>query len=138
MALDVPLYVFDATTVRVSMGGAPEGWWILDTAASAHLADERFFREHLEQSVAPSRIVSSWIRGAQGAQRVRRAEGLPLRLGDFTFESQAVHIFPMAAINHAGGRYAAGLLGNPVLWPYRVHLDFGRSRLVLERRPAPK
>ena len=133
VAVDVPLYVFDATTVEASIGGAPEGWWILDTAAGGHLVDEPFFGDHLAKSVDPSRIVPYWIRGAQGAQQVRRVEGLPLRLGDFTFENQAVPIFPMAAINRAGGRYAAGLLGNPVLWPYRVHMDFGRGRLILER-----
>jgi hypothetical protein len=40
----------------------------------------------------------------------------------------------MAELNEIGGRYAAGLVGNPLLWPYRVHMDFRHGRLILERR----
>lgn len=32
------------------------------------------------------------------------------------------------------GRYTAGLLGNEILWPYRVHMDFRAGRLILEKR----
>ena len=35
----------------------------------------------------------------------------------------------MEELNAIGGRYLAGLLGNPVLWPYRVHMDFRGGRL---------
>lgn len=34
------------------------------------------------------------------------------------------------------GRYAAGLLGNHILWPYRVHMDFRAGRLILEKYPG--
>jgi hypothetical protein len=40
----------------------------------------------------------------------------------------------MEELNRIGGRYQAGLLGNPLLWPYRVHMDFRRGRLILEKR----
>lgn len=30
---------------------------------------------------------------------------------------------------------AAGLLGNPLLWLYRVHMDFRAGRLIMERYP---
>jgi hypothetical protein len=43
----------------------------------------------------------------------------------------------MEELNAIGGRYLAGLLGNPVLWPYRVHMDFRRGRLILEKRHGP-
>jgi hypothetical protein len=39
----------------------------------------------------------------------------------------------MEELNEIGGRYLAGLLGNPFLWPYRVHMDFRNGRLILEK-----
>jgi hypothetical protein len=44
----------------------------------------------------------------------------------------------MGALNEISGRYAAGLLGYPLLWPYRVHMDFKAGRLILERYPASR
>jgi hypothetical protein len=41
----------------------------------------------------------------------------------------------MEVLNSITGRYAAGLLGNPLLWPYRVHMDFRAGRLILEKFP---
>jgi hypothetical protein len=39
----------------------------------------------------------------------------------------------METLNSIPGRYTAGLLGNPLLWPYRVHMDFKNGRLILEK-----
>lgn len=41
----------------------------------------------------------------------------------------------MEGLNSITGRYTAGLLDNPLLWPYRVHMDFRAGRLILERYP---
>jgi hypothetical protein len=41
----------------------------------------------------------------------------------------------MEGLNEIGGRYLAGLLGNPLLWPCRVHMDFHAGRLILEKYP---
>jgi hypothetical protein len=133
VAADLPLYLFEATMVRASLAGAPEGLYILDSAAATNLVDNRFFGEHIKPRLDPARIVVAGIRGAQGVQQVNLVEGLEVRLGNLAFSDQQAHEFPMAALNVIGGRYAAGLLGNPVLWPYRVHMDFRRGRLVLER-----
>jgi hypothetical protein len=132
VAADVPLYLFDATVVEARMGGAPPALYILDSAAAAHLVDRAFFNAHLRSSVDPARIARSAIRGAQGSQWVNRIDGLSIRLGLLEFPRQAVHEFSMDALNRIGGRYAAGLIGNPVLWPYRVHMNFREGRLVLE------
>jgi len=55
--------------------------------------------------------------------------------GVFFFDGQTVHEFPMETLNLITGRYTAGLLGNPLLWPYRVHMDFRAGRLVLQKYP---
>ncbi|MGE5741671.1 MAG: aspartyl protease family protein [Candidatus Aminicenantes bacterium RBG_16_66_30] len=133
---DVPLYLFDATTVEASLGGAPAALYILDSAAATNLVDGVFFREYLKPKIDPARIVPSGIQGAGGAQQVNRIDGLAIALGPLVFESQTAHEFPMEELNAIGGRYLAGLLGNPLLWPYRVHMDFRAGRLILEKRPA--
>ena len=135
VAADVPLYLFDATTVEASMAGAPAALYILDSAASTNLVDGPFFEEHLKPTLDPARIVRSGIQGAGGAQYVNRIDGLSIALGPLVFDGQTVHEFPMEGLNEIGGRYLAGLLGNPLLWPYRVHMDFRAGRLILEKRP---
>jgi hypothetical protein len=40
----------------------------------------------------------------------------------------------MSALNEIAGRCAAGVVGNRLLWPYLVHMDFNNGRLILERR----
>lgn len=130
VAADVPLYLFDATVVEAELDAAPPALYILDSAAATHLVDRAFFDAHLRSSVDPSRIAPSMIRGAQGAERTNRIDGLSIRLGSLRFFSQRVHEFAMEELNKT--RYAAGLLGNPILWPYRVHMDFHNGRLILE------
>jgi hypothetical protein len=135
VAADVPLLVFDQTVVEASVAGAPPALYILDSAASTHLVDSGFFAEHVRPKIDPDRIVQASIRGAGGAQDVRRAEGVSIALGPLVLAGQPVNEFPMAALNGISGRYAAGLLGNPLLWPFRVHMDFRAGRLILERFP---
>jgi hypothetical protein len=136
VAADVPLYLFDQTVVEASLAGAPEALYILDSAAATNLVDGAFFEEYLKPKLDPARVVSSGIRGAQGVQHVNRVDGLSIVLGSLVFEGQQVNEFSMAALNMIPGRYAAGLLGNPLLWPYRVHMDFRTGRLILERYPG--
>jgi hypothetical protein len=135
VAAEVPLYLFDATTVEASLAGAPPALYILDSAAATNLVDGPFFEAHLKPKLDPARIVRGGIQGAQGVQWVNRIDGLPIRLGPLDFDGQTVHEFPMEALNTISGRYAAGLLGNPLLWPYRVHMDFRAGRLILEKLP---
>jgi hypothetical protein len=135
VAADVPLYLFDATTVEASLAGAPAALYILDSAAAANLVDGPFFEEHLKPTLDPARIVRSGIQGAGGAQYVNRVDGLSIALGPLVFDGQTVHEFPMEELNSITGRYTAGLLGNPLLWPYRVHMDFRAGRLILEKYP---
>jgi len=137
VAADVPLLLFDATMVEASLAGAPPALYILDSAAATNLVDGPFFEEHVKPKLDPSRIVRGGIRGAGGAQTVNRIDGLSVALGSLVFEGQTAHEFPMAELNMIGGRYAAGLLGNPLLWPYRVHMDFRAGRLILERYRSP-
>jgi len=136
VAAEVPLLLFDATMVEASLAGAPPALYILDSAAATNLVDGPFFEAHIKPKIDPSRIVRSAIRGAGGAQAVNRIEGLSIALGSLLFEGQTAHEFPMGELNMIGGRYAAGLLGNPLLWPYRVHMDFKNGRLILEKRPG--
>jgi len=133
VAADVPLHIFDQTVVEASVGGAPPALYILDSAAATNLVDAGFFEEHIKPKIDPSRIIQAGIQGAGGAQNVRRVDGLSIALGSLVFEGQGVNEFPMGGLNEISGRYAAGLLGNPLLWPYRVHLDFRAGRLVLEK-----
>jgi predicted aspartyl protease len=133
VAADVPLYLFDATMVEASLEGAPPALYILDSAAATNLVDGAFFLEHLKPKLDPARIVQGGIQGAQGAQYVNRVDGVSVRLGSLVFDGQQVNEFPMEALNMIPGRYAAGLLGNPLLWPYRVHMDFRAGRLILEK-----
>jgi hypothetical protein len=135
VAADVPLYLFDQTVVEASLAGAPSALYILDTAAATNLVDRPFFEEHIKPKLDPARIVRGGIRGAGGAQYVNQVEGLTVALDTLVFDDQQANEFPMDTLNTIGGRYAAGLLGNPVLWPYRVHLDFKNGRLILEKRP---
>jgi hypothetical protein len=135
IATDVPLYLFDQTVVEASLAGAPPALYILDTAAATNLVDAGFFAEHIKPKLDPSRIVRGGIRGAQGAQYVNRIDDIPIVLGSLTVNRQSAHEFRMDELNMIGGRYAAGLLGNPLLWPYRVHMDFKAGRLIIEKRP---
>jgi hypothetical protein len=98
------------------------------------LVDRAFLAAYLEAGIAPSRIRRAGIQGAQRLQWVNRIDALSIGLGGLVGSGQGVHTFPMQALNEIAGRYAAGLLGNPILWPYRVHMDFRRGRLVIERR----
>jgi hypothetical protein len=134
VAADVPLYLFAQTVVEAAFAGAPPALYILDTAAATNLVDRPFFEEHIKPKLEPARIVRRGIRGAGGDQWVNQVEGMPVALGGLVIEGQQANDFDMAALNEIGGRYAAGLLGNPLLWPYRVHLDFKNGRLILEKR----
>ena len=134
VAADVPLYLFDQTVVEASFAGAPRALYILDTAAATNLVDRPFFEEHIKPGLDPARIVRGGIRGAGGDQFVNQVDGLNVGLGAFVMDGLQANEFDMATLNEISGRYAAGLLGNPILWPYRVHLDFKNARLVLERR----
>ncbi len=136
VAADVPLYLFDQTTVEASLAGAPAALYILDSAAATNLVDGPFFEEHIKPKLDPARIVSGGIMGAQGAQSVNRIDGLSIGLGPLVFDGQQVNEFSMEMLNAIAGRYTAGLLGNPLLWPYRVHMDFRTGRLILERYPG--
>jgi hypothetical protein len=133
VAADVPLHLFDQTVVEASMAGAPPALYILDSAAATNLVDASFFEEHIKPKIDPARIVQAGIRGAGGTQNVHRIDGLPIALGPLVFEGQQVNEFRMGGLNEISGRYAAGLLGNPLLWPYRVHMNFRTGRLILER-----
>lgn len=138
VAADVPLYCYEATTVEASPDGAPAALYILDTAAAANLLDVDFFAEHLKSKIDPGRIVRTGIRGAGGAQYVNRIDGLAISLGPLLVEGQSMHEFPMRELNEIGGRYAAGLISNHLLWPYRVHMDFRAGRLILEKRAGTR
>jgi hypothetical protein len=133
VAADVPLYCYDATTVEAAIEGAPPALYILDTAAATNLVDRPFFEDHIKPKLDPARIVRAGIQGAGGAQYVNQVEGLAARLGSLLYGSLEFNEFSMEALNAIPGRYAAGLLGNPLLWPYRVHMDFKNGRLILER-----
>ncbi len=137
VAADVPLYLYDATTVEASMAGAPSALYILDSAAAANLVDKAFFEEHIKPKLDPSKIARGGIQGAQGAQSVNMINGVTIGLGPLVFDGQTACEFPMGELNSIGGRYLAGLLGNPLLWPYRVHMDFRGGRLILEKYRKP-
>ncbi len=133
VAADVPLYCFEATTVEAAVEGAPPALYILDSAAATNLVDRPFFEAHIKPKLDPARIVRAGIRGAGGPQTVNQVEGLATRLGPLLFDSLQFNEFSMETLNAIPGRYTAGLLGNPLLWPYRVHMDFKNGRLILER-----
>jgi len=133
VAADVPLYCYDATAVEAAVEGAPPALYILDTAAATNLVDRPFFEDHIKPKLDPARIVRAGIQGAGGAQYVNQVEGLAVRLGPLLYGSLEFNEFSMEALNAIPGRYAAGLLGNPLLWPYRVHMDFKNGRLILEK-----
>jgi len=134
VAADIPLYCYDQTVVAASVGRAPESLYILDTAAATVLSDTPFFDMHIRPKIDPARMTQSGIQGAGGAQQTIRVEGLSVTLGPLLIPNQAVHVFAMETLNEIGERYTAGLLGNPVLWSYRVHMDFKNGRLILEKR----
>jgi hypothetical protein len=138
VAADVPLYLFDQTVVEASLAGAPPALYILDTAAATNLVDGPFFEEHIKPKLDPARIARRGIRGAGGDQWVNQVEALTVALGSLVFDDQQANEFPIDTLNTIGGRYAAGLLGNPILWPYRVHMDFKNGRLILEERTKPQ
>ena len=134
VAADVPLFIFDHTVVEATFAGAPSALYILDTAAATNLIDRPFFEAHIKPKLDPARIVRGGIRGAGGDQYVNQVNGLKVALGPLVFDGQQANEFDMATLNGISGRYAAGLLGNPLLWPYRVHMDFKNGRLILEKR----
>jgi hypothetical protein len=135
VAVEVPLYLFDATSVEAVMAVGPAGLFILDSAAATNLIDADFFAEHLRPTLDPALIRPGNIQGAQGIQRINLVDGVTIKLGSLAFGGQRVCEFPMNPLNEITGRYAAGLVGNPLLWPYRVHFDFRGGRLILERFP---
>ena len=133
VAADVPLYCYDATTVEAGLEGAPPALYILDSAAATNLVDRAFFQDHVKPKLDPARIVQGGIRGAGGPQTVNQVEGLAVRLGPLALGGLQFNEFSMETLNMIPGRYTAGLLGNPLLWPYRVHMDFKNGRLILEK-----
>ncbi len=133
VAADVPLYCYDATAVEATVEGGPPALYILDTAAATNLVDRPFFEAHVQPKLDPARIVRAGIQGAGGPQTVNQVDGLATRLGPLLYGSLEFNEYPMEALNAIPGRYTAGLLGNPLLWPYRVHMDFRNSRLILEK-----
>jgi len=133
VAVEVPLYLCDAAAVEAEVEGTPQSLYILDSAAGANLVDSGFFLEHLKAAIDPDRIAPRTIIGTQGIQRMNRIDDLWIKLGPFAFGRQSVSEFSMDAMNSAMDIYAAGLLGNQVLWPYRVHFDFRAGRLILEK-----
>jgi len=135
VAAEVPLYLFDATMVEASVDGAPQGLFILDSAAATHLVDSAYFLEFIKPAIEPDQITPSGIQGALGPQKVNRISDLSIKLGSSTFSHQVAHEFSFAAMSAITGRYAAGLLGNPILWPYRVHFNFRAGKLILEKPP---
>jgi hypothetical protein len=137
VAADVPLLIYDATTVEAAPKGAPPALYFLDSAAATHLIDAPFFLKHLKPTLDPALITPGGIQGAQGVQTVNYIRGLTIGLGPLEFPDQMMCEFPMAALNELCGRYTAGLLGNPILWPYRVHMDFKNGRLILEKFRRP-
>ena len=134
VAVDIPLYIFDQTVVAASVGGAPEALYILDSAAATSLSDKPFFAEHIRPKLDPGRIIQGGIQGAGGPQQTLRVDGIPIALDSLVFPEQTIHEFSMETLNIIAGRYTAGLLGHPLLWPYRVHMDFRNGRLILEKR----
>jgi tetratricopeptide (TPR) repeat protein len=137
VAADVPLYCYDATAVEATVEGAPPALYILDSAAATNLVDRPFFGDHIKPKLDPARIVRAGIQGAGGPQTVNQIDGLAVRLGPLLYGSLEFNEFSMETLNAIPGRYTAGLLGNPLLWPYRVHMDFRNGRLILERYPKP-
>jgi len=133
VAADVPLYCYDATTVEARLEGAPPALYILDSAAATNLVDRAFFEDHVKPKLDPARIVQGGIRGAGGPQTVNQVEGLAVRLGPLVLGGLQFNEYSMETLNMIPGRYTAGLLGNPLLWPYRVHMDFKNGRLILEK-----
>jgi tetratricopeptide (TPR) repeat protein len=133
VAADVPLYCYDATTVEARLEGAPPALYILDSAAATNLVDRSFFEDHVKPKLDPARIVQGGIRGAGGPQTVNQVEGLTVRLGPLVLGGLQFNEYSMETLNMIPGRYTAGLLGNPLLWPYRVHMDFKNGRLILEK-----
>jgi len=132
VAAEVPLYLCDAAAVEARVEGMSGGLYILDTAAGANLVDSRLYMEFLKPAIDPARIARFGIIGTHGIQSVNRVDDLWIKLGPYAFSGQSVSEFSMDAMNSATDIYAAGLLGNPVLWPYRVHFDFRKGRLILE------
>ncbi len=138
VAAEVPLLVFEATMVTAPWPARRRGSTSWTRRRATNLVDALFFSQHIEPKLDPSRITAAGIRGAQGPMRVRQVNGLTIRLGPLLFDNQQANEFSMSALNAASGRYAAGLLGNPLMWPYRCHLDFKNGRLILERYEGEK
>ena len=64
VAANIPLYLFDATTVEASMAGSPPALHILDSAAGTNLVDRVFFEEHIKPKLDPARIARSGPAGS--------------------------------------------------------------------------
>ncbi len=133
IVLRTPLILYHSTMIDAAIDTGPEQLFILDTAAGTHLLDSSYFDAHLTQYTDATRIKKANITGAGGTESTRFIEESKVRIGGEEFTDQRVVLFGMERLNTIANRYAAGLIGYPILWKYRVHFNFQTPELILEK-----
>jgi len=128
----VPIYHSGTPVVPVAVGDGPPEPFILDTAASVTLLGREYLDRHLASSVDGGALEKVQIQGLGGAEETLSVPSATLRIGAGKLEDVRVLVMDMDRMTRPARKYAAGVLGNNVLWGYRIHLDYAGSELILE------
>lgn len=132
--LAAPAFIAGAPLVPVGVNGGPPVLFMVDTAASVTLLDERYYQESIAEGIRPEEIQRIQIRGSGGAEEALMLPSAALSVAGADLGDTRVVILDMTRINAMRGIAVNGILGADRLWGYRVHLNFARPSLVLERQ----
>lgn len=128
----IPLFLGGGPLVLVGVEGSEARPFLVDTAASVSLLDQRYFEDRLAPSVDPNALTSIGVRGIGGTTETMMIPSARVTLGGADVEGVRLVVYDMEPMTRLVRRYAAGIIGAPILWRYRVHLNFSEPAMVLE------
>jgi hypothetical protein len=128
----IPLFIGGGPLVLASVEGSESRPFLVDTAASVSLLDERYFEDQVAPSVDPNAMTRIGVRGIGGTAQSMMLPSARVALGGVEVEGVRLVVYDMEPMTHLVRRYAAGIIGAPILWRHRVHLDFSEPSMVLE------
>lgn len=132
-----PLFIGGGPLVLAGVEGGEMRPFLVDTAASVSLIDERYFEDQVESSVDPNALSRVGVLGVGGAAQTTMIPSARLTLGDAEIGEIRLIVYDMEPMQRLVRRYAAGIVGANVLWRHRVHMKFSPPEIVLESYEGP-
>ncbi len=132
----IPFFIGGGPLVLAGVEGSEARPFLVDTAASVSLLDERYFEDRIRPSLDPNALTRTSVRGVGGTAEVVMIPSARVTLGGVEVEGVRLVVYDMEPMSRLVRRYAAGIIGAPILWRYRVHLSFSEPAMVLESYPG--